>query len=122
MFYRGKSHRRLFKEELRKVKNHDRILYPELIAGLYLLTADNSLWSRARREYSFESVNFDGIDLKGISTTGYTFCKLAQGFIEGSNHLEIPELADSSIIYGNTSRVINQAINISRDGLDLKNI
>jgi len=54
--------------------------------------------------------------------TGYTFCKLEQDFIEGSNHLEIPELADSSIIRGNTARVINEAINIARGGLESKNI
>jgi len=59
MFYRGKSHRKLFREEIKKVKKHDRVLNPDRIAGLYLLTADDDLWSRAKLEYSFEKVDFD---------------------------------------------------------------
>lgn len=68
MTYQSKKHKEVFDKAMVK-KNENNY---KLIAAIYLLTADNTLWNLAKNAVKKNAVDFDAIKLNAIHPKGYT--------------------------------------------------
>ena len=68
MTYQSEKHKEVFDKAMVK-KNENNY---KLIAVIYLLTADNTLWNLAKNAVKKNAVDFDAIKLNAIHPKGYT--------------------------------------------------
>lgn len=113
MMYRNDKHQAAFENAVRKEnkKNY------ALLAALYLLTADGSLWSVAKRQFTNSSICFEQIHLQNSTETAYTLLCAAKDLYLGTRHLTVSDLADSAIVPPKIFTLICNAMAIRRFGL-----
>jgi hypothetical protein len=68
MKFRSQWHESLFKNEVRKLRNPS----ASMLTALYLLTADNCLWSKAGHYVSHDKIAFDKISLHDLERSRKT--------------------------------------------------
>ena len=113
MKFRNEKHRSTFLSEAKKqsLKNY------KIIAALYLLTADEKLWDTAKSSVGKDDIAFENIHLKNGSENAYALYCAAKDLCNGSRHLAIDDIADSSIIKNKVFSLICNAMLIKRKGL-----
>ena len=113
MKFRNDQHRSTFLKEAKKqsLKNHN------LIAALYLLTADTKLWEMAKNYVGKDDIVFDRIHLKSGTETAYALYCAAKDLYNGSRHLAIDDIADGAIVKNKVFVLICNAMLIKRKGL-----
>jgi hypothetical protein len=113
MLYRGDDHKELFEKAI-AVKN---IQSAAFLSALYLLTADNRLWSRAKCFINGTAIDFNAIRLGDISVETYALFMAAKDLYSGTKHIIISDLADKEIIGHKIFAVICNAMTFRRYGL-----
>lgn len=113
MKFRGEWHKKLFNNEV-KIRN---AISPTMLAALYLLTADNRLWLRAKDHVSYHNVDFEQIYIGDISPASYTFFMTAKDLCRGTKHITISDLADKETISNKLFGIICEAMTLRRYGL-----
>ena len=113
MKFRNEKHRSTFLNEAKKqsLKNY------KIIAALYLLTADEKLWDTAKGSVVKDDIAFEGIHLKNGSENAYALYCAAKDLYNGSRHLAIDDIADSTIINNKVFTLICNSMLIKRKGL-----
>lgn len=91
----------------------------EFIAAVFLLSADELLWERSKCAFARYAVNFDSIDLSGISTDGYALYKAARTVYNGSADVLLSELCDWSLIDDPTVLTIFSGAMLVRNGIKM---
>ena len=94
----------------------------QYIATLYLLTANEDLWNRAKDAIGREKIDFTQIMLKGIDTVSYALYQAAKTIYTGKRHIEVQELADETLIDNNSFKIIINSFLIARFGGDVLSI
>jgi hypothetical protein len=121
MLYRGDDHKALFEKAI-AVRN---IQSAAFLAALYLLTADNRLWSKAKSFVSGTAINFGAIRLGDISVEAYALFMAAKD-LYGANevgtghfkHITISDLTDKEIIGHKIFVIICNAMTFRRYGMN----
>jgi hypothetical protein len=113
MIYRGDDHKALFEKAI-TVRN---IQSAAFLAALYLLTADNRLWSKAKHFVSGTAVDFSTIRIGDGSVEAYALFMAAKDLYSGTKHITISDLADKVIIGHKIFAVICNAMTFRRYGL-----
>lgn len=113
MIYRGDDHKKLFE----KAVSERNIQSADFLAALYLLTADNRLWEKAKNFVSRTAVDFSGIRLGDGSVEAYALFMAAKDLYSGTNHITISDLADEAIIGHKVFTVVCNAMTFRRYGL-----
>ena len=90
MTYQSKKHKEVFDKAMVK-KNENNY---KLIAVIYLLTADHTLWNLAEEAVKKNAVDFDAIKLNAIHPKGYTLYCAAKDIYLGTRHLAVSDLID----------------------------
>ena len=93
----------------------------EYIAAVFLLSADKFLWKRSRNALTAYSVNFDHLNLSGISTEGYALFTVAKAIYHGDAGISMNELCDDDLIDDSTVATIFAGIMLFRNGIGLLN-
>ena len=93
----------------------------EFIAAVFLLSADKFLWERSKSALTRYSVNFDSIDLSGISTEGYALYKAAQSVYNGDSGISLGELCDWTLIDDPMALTIFTGVMLRRNGVKMLN-
>lgn len=93
----------------------------EFVAAVFLLSADKLLWERSGRAFARYVVNFDLIDLSGISTDGYALYKAARTVYNGSADVLLSELCDWALIADSTTTTIFSGVMLVRNGVRMLN-
>ncbi len=91
----------------------------EFIAAVFLLSADELLWERSKSAIARYAVNFDLIDLSGISTEGYALYKAARAVYNGSADVLLSELCDWRLIDDPTVLTIFSGAMLVRNGIKM---
>ncbi len=91
----------------------------EFIAAVFLLSADELLWERSKSAIARYAVNFDLIDLSGISTEGYALYKAARAVYNGSADVLLSELCDWRLIDDPTALTIFSGAMLVRNGIKM---
>ncbi len=93
----------------------------EFIAAVFLLSADKFLWERSKSALTRYSVNFDSIDLSGISTEGYALYKAARAVYNGDSGISLGELCDWTLIDDPVALTIFEGVMLRRNGVKMLN-
>ena len=93
----------------------------EFIAAVFLLSADKLLWERSKSAIARYAVNFDLIDLNGISTEGYALYKAAKTVYSGDSDISLSELCDWSLIDDPTTLTIFAGVMLLRNSVGKPN-
>ena len=113
MTYINEKHRARF--EL-AAKNTPKANYA-LLSALYLLTADQRLWSCCKHHINNGCVFFESIKLNNCSERVYTLYCAAKDLTLGTKHITISDLADIKLVPPALFRIICNAMAIRRFGL-----
>ena len=113
MEYRNEKHRIAFEDAIKKQNKRNY----QLIATLYLLTADKQLWLSTKPFIQRNDIIFSGIRLAGCTENTYTlFCAAKDLYLE-AKHLSTCDLADPTLISPKMFALICNAMAIRRFGL-----
>ena len=113
MIFQSNRHRQIFEAERLNLRKPSK----KVLAVLYLLTADHTLWRKTKSFLTNTSkVGLNSVHLGDISTDGYALWKAVKELQTGEKQISLGELADSGIISDNAFRLIVQAVTISRFG------
>ena len=95
---------------------------PFYLSVLYLITADENLWSVAKDHVYSEDVDFKGMHLGGINTDGYALYQTARTIWLGREYIQLAEIADKTLIGDMAFKAIINAILISKYGFEMLNV
>lgn len=88
-----------------------------LLSALYLLTADQRLWSCCKHHIINGCVFFENIKLHNCTERAYTFYCAAKDLTLGTKHLTVSDLSDADLVPPMLFRTICNAMAIRRFGL-----
>ena len=112
MPYRNTLHRKIFETEMLNLRSPDN----KTIAALYLLTADHTLWSEARRHIQSGRIDLKNMHSGPASPDSYALWKAAREFETGKKQITLGELADREMVSDKAFRLIVQAAATARFG------
>lgn len=113
MKFKSKHQQKIFNVAVKKMSKRDK----KKLATLYLLTADVRVWQSSRPYVKNGNIEIDKITLKEGSPISYTLLSCAKDIANGTSHLTIADLGDTTIVTPSLYETILEAINISRNGL-----
>lgn len=94
----------------------------EQLAIIYILSAHEELWDRAKDHIHHKAIELDKISLKGISTNGYALYQAARTIMTGKSYIQITELADDSLISAYAFKAIINAFMIAKYGDEIMTV
>ncbi len=113
MTYLNEKHRARF---TLAAKNIPKANYA-LLSALYLLTADQRLWSCCKHHINNGCVFFENIKLHNCTERAYTLYCAAKDLTLGTKHLTVSDLSDADLVPPMLFRTICNAMAIRRFGL-----
>ena len=119
--FRNSLHRKLFTEFILENVENPYASRNEVIAAVFLLSADKFLWKRSASALTGYSVNFDSINLSGISTEGYALFTAAKGIYRGGADISLNELCDRNLIDDAALMTIFAGVMLLRNGIAMLN-
>ncbi|MCM1167270.1 MAG: hypothetical protein NC401_14780 [Ruminococcus sp.] len=117
MRFKNAMHRRNFTGYISPKNSNYYSCRSEFVAAVFLLSADKLLWERSGCAFARYAVNFDLIDLSGISTDGYALYKAARTVYNGSADVLLSELCDWTLIDDPTMLTIFSGVMLVRNGI-----
>lgn len=106
--------------KLQDVSTKDRNSF--YLATLFLLTADDKLWSAVKDHVYRDSFEFKKMQLSGINTDGYALYQTARTVCMGREYIKLDEIADKTLIGDIAFKAIINAILISKYGFGMLNV
>ena len=89
---------------------------PILLAVLFLLTADDKLWSAAKDHVYDNHLDFKKMNLSGINTDGYAIYQMAKTIYTAREYIRMDEIADKFLIGDQAFKAIIHSILIAKYG------
>lgn len=121
MRFKNYHHRKNFTEFISPKNSNYYSNRGEFIAAVFLLSADKLLWERSKNAIARYAVNFDTIDLSGISTEGYALYKAARTVYDGKSDVSLSELCDWTLIDDPTTLTIFAGVMLLRNSVGKPN-
>ena len=90
-----------------------------ILAAVYLLSSDKFLWKRAQKALTGYSVNFNSLDLSGISTEGYALYMAARTIYRGDVDISLSELCDADLIDDSIVMTVLGGVLLLRNGIGM---
>lgn len=115
--FKSSLHRKYFTEFISGNVENPYASRNEFIAAVFLLSADKFLWKRSASALTGYSVNFDSINLSGISTEGYALFTAAKGIYRGGVDISLNELCDRNLIDDAVLMTIFAGVMLLRNGI-----
>ena len=113
MTYINEKHRARFELAARNVHRENYAV----LSALYLLTADQRLWSCCKHHIINGCVFFENIKLNNCTERAYTLYCAAKDLTLGTKHLTVSDLSDADLVPPMLFRTICNAMAIRRFGL-----
>lgn len=112
MIYENGWHKHLFETERQKLRKPD----GKRLAVLYLLTADDTLWRKAKGALKNGRVDFAAVHLGGVDSDSYAIWKAVKEIQTGEKQISLCEMASKEDISDRAFRLIVQAVTVARFG------
>ncbi len=118
MLFRNAEHKRRFQSIGRSG------LFPKLdesygyAAAIFLLTADDFIWSEAKNHVDKQLIHFEAIHIHGVDLEGYVIFHMAKELYSGKTHITVSELSDPELINDKLLRLIVNAFLVRRYGIN----
>jgi hypothetical protein len=117
MTYKGTVHKILFTRFICSGVNSE--LDNAALSAAYLLSSDLKLWRIMKSQFENGEIDFSIINIKEITIGEYVLFRAAQDLYERTNHLNLCDLADRSIVSDITASLIKVAVMICRYGISV---
>ena len=118
MIYRDDRHHHTFEKE---ASIRPDTASRKLLAALYLLTADGSLWTQVRDHVGLQQVYVDLMHPKNLNGTSYVFFSAARDILTGSRNIQLMEIADPSLLSMQSYMILCTALAIRAYGVEKAN-
>ena len=113
MIFRDGLHRQAFHEAAKKQEEKNY----ELLAALYLLTADEKVWNCAKDKVRKGQIFFEGIRLGSVSEESYCLYAAAKDIYLGSGNIRLRDLGKRNMMNQTVYSQIMTAVSICRFGI-----
>ncbi|MCI9450520.1 MAG: hypothetical protein HFE30_09825 [Clostridiales bacterium] len=113
-----KEHRKRFYEGCALTRNRN----CEFIAQLFLLSASERLWRKARKVLHHGSIDYGNMDLNCLDENEYLYYCAASDIQYGGSHINLSDLSDSEIVDFAAFRMICHSVAICVYGVDAVNV
>lgn len=120
--FKNKAHKERFEVFLKEKIRNPHISRYELLAALFLLSADEKLWEKSKSAITACTVDFSKINLGKISSSGYTLYKGARAVYFGQPEITVNELCDGELINDMVFQLILDSLLIVRNGISVLNV
>lgn len=91
----------------------------ELCSYCFLLSADEKLWEKTRRQMSDTGIYFNQVRLGSVTLEQYILFHAAKDAYHGTKHIRLSELTDRELVPDEILRLIVNAFVIERYGMDI---
>ena len=118
MIYRDDRHQNTFEKE---ASIRPDTASRKLLAALYLLTANGSLWTQVRDHVGLRQVYVDLMHPKNLNGTSYVFFSAARDILTGSRNIQLMEIADPSLLSLQSYMILCTALAIRAYGVEKAN-
>lgn len=108
IFFESEKHRKLFCEAADQLRT-DR---PHMLAAIYLLTANRTLWSRVCHRMIPSELSFDNDQLGRVNIGAYTLYSFAKDLYTGSQHITFEDMSDPATIPDKLFALICNAVTL----------
>lgn len=115
-FFISQSHRGRFGSVCRLQEIPVENRSPIHLAVLFLLSADDKLWSAAKDHVYTDSFDFQKMNLSGINTDGYAVYQMAKTIYTAREYIRMDEIADKFLISDQAFKAIIHSILIAKYG------
>ena len=115
MIYRDERHQNTFEKE---ASIRPDTASRKLLAALYLLTADGSLWTQVRDHVGLRQVYVDLMHPKNLNGTSYVFFSAARDILTGSRNIQLMEIADPALLSMKSYMILCTALAIRAYGVE----
>ena len=115
MIYRDERHQHTFEKEA--------VMRPEsisraLLAALYLLTADKSLWNQVKDHISLRRVYVEDMRPKNLTGTSYVYFAAAKDIMSVTRNIQLMEIADPALLSMKSYMILCTALAIRAYGVE----
>lgn len=93
--------------------------HPNYAAAVFLLSAEDGLWERAKQHVTDTGIYFDRIRLGGVTLEQYILFHAAKDVHNGTKHIRLSELADRELVADSLLRLIVNAFVIQKCGVGM---
>lgn len=114
MIYRDERHQRTFEKELTL---HPETANRKLLAALYLLTSDGSLWNQVRDQVTIRKIYVEEMRPKNLNGTSYVYFAAAKDILSGTRNIQLMEIADPALLSMKSYMILCTALAIRTFGL-----
>ena len=115
MIYRDERHEHTFEIEAAMRPN---TASRELLAALYLLTADRNLWSQVRDHISLRRVYVEDMRPKNLTGTSYVYFAAAKDILSGTRNIQLMEITDPALLSMKSYMILCTALAIRAYGVE----
>ncbi len=115
MIYRDERHEHTFEKE---VSMRPDSVSRALLAALYLLTADGSLWNQVKDQISLRRVYVDDMRPKNLTGTSYVYFAAAKDILSGTRNIQLMEIADPALLSMKSYMILCTALAIRAYGVE----
>ena len=88
-------------------------------AAVFLLSADEILWEKVRKNVLDTGIYFDRVRLGGVTLEQYILFHAAKDVYSGTKHIRLSELTDRELIPDEILRLIVNAFVIEKCGVEI---
>lgn len=113
MIFRDGLHKQAFHAAVKKQEEKNY----ELLAALYLLTADEKVWNCAKDKVRKGQIFFEGIRLGSVSEESYCLYAAAKDIYLGSGNIRLRDLGKRNMMNQTVYSQIMTAVSICRFGI-----
>lgn len=117
--FQDRVHSRIFHSLMNGRKSESLRRHPNYAAAVFLLSADNGFWERAKRHVADTGIYFDRIRLGGVKLEQYILFHAAKDVYNGTKHIRLSELADRELVADRLLRLVVNAFVIQKCGVEI---
>ena len=120
LIFRNPKHRNDFYSLLMGKRTKTLQYAPGYAAAVFLLSADEILWEKVRKNVLDTGIYFDRVRLGGVTLEQYILFHAAKDVYSGTKHIRLSELTDRELIPDEILRLIVNAFVIEKCGGDIE--
>ena len=119
LIFRNPKHRNDFYSLLMGKRTKTLQYAPGYAAAVFLLSADEILWEKVRKNVLDTGIYFDRVRLGGVTLEQYILFHAAKDVYSGTKHIRLSELTDRELIPDEILRLIVNAFVIEKCGVEI---
>lgn len=116
--FTGQKHKERFLNEIETLKQSHLYFNKKFLSALYTITSDDFLWETSKDFIKYNHIDFNHINIKGISVNSHQLWQFAKSITLG-NEILLEDIIDKELYSDKNFKIIIDAIKIARKGLNL---